>query len=112
MNKKRIVITGIGVISPLGIGKDVFWSGVSEGRSGTSEITTIDTSAFNTHCGGEVRDFFPERYMDPAKVGKIGRTSQYAIAATKMALEDAGIPIDNGQGETWLIQDAGAFRFS
>ena len=94
MNKVRVVITGIGAITPIGTGKEAYWEALSQGRSGISEITSFDTSEFSNHRGGEVRDFYPKKYIDTSKLGKIGRASQYAIATTKMALEDAGIEID------------------
>lgn len=115
-NKMRIVITGIGVISPIGTGKEAFWEGLSEGRFGISKITAFDTSEFQNHRGGEIKDFYPKKYIQPEKLGKIGRTSQYAVAATKMALEDAGIRTDgsfNGRigislgttmGETQMLE--------
>ncbi|NQS89562.1 beta-ketoacyl-[acyl-carrier-protein] synthase family protein [Patescibacteria group bacterium] len=86
---KRVVVTGIGVISSIGIGKDVFWNNLINGQSGISEVASFDTSGHATHVGGEVRDFKPDDFIAKKRSKLIGRASQLAIAATKLALEDA-----------------------
>jgi len=82
-------VTGLGVVSSIGIGKDEFWRNLIAGKSGISEITRFDTSSFPIHRGGEVKEFRPEEFMPKRLVMSIGRGSQLAIAATKLALEDA-----------------------
>lgn len=89
MKKKRIVVTGLGVVSSIGIGWQAFWDSLLAGRSGIKPISYIDTSDYPTHVGGEVDNFDPLQFMDEATAKKLGRGSQFAIAATKMALEDA-----------------------
>jgi len=89
--KRRVVITGLGVISSIGIGKDAFWDNLIQGRSGISEVTAFDTSKHATHLGGEVKDFKPEDFISKNRIKLTGRASQLAIAATKLALEDAGL---------------------
>ncbi|HNX81317.1 MAG TPA: beta-ketoacyl-[acyl-carrier-protein] synthase family protein [Candidatus Omnitrophota bacterium] len=86
---KRIVISGIGVISSIGIGKDAFWDALIKGTSGISTISSFDTSVFSTHKGGEIKDFKPEQYIDPARVIQAGRASQLAMAASQLAYTDS-----------------------
>lgn len=88
---KKIVVTGIGVISSIGTGKDAFWSSLIEGRSGISEISCFDTSNYPTHRGGEVKDFNPADFIDPRITGSMGRASKLAVACAKLALQDADI---------------------
>jgi len=92
---KRIVITGIGVISSIGIGKDEFWKALTAGKSGISEITSFDTSAYPTHRGGEIKDFQPELFMHKRKAKSFGRTSQLAVSCAKLALTDSGIRLSD-----------------
>lgn len=91
--EQRVVITGIGVISPIGIGKEVFWREVLAGRNGISEIECFDTSAYRTHRGGEVKDFDPLRFMEKGRADGMGRGAQFAVAASRMAFEDAGLEL-------------------
>lgn len=91
MHSRRVVITGLGIISSIGTGKDEFWKNLIAGKSGIGEIELFDTSGYENHRGGEVKDFNPLAFIDKNKVGKIGRGSQFAIAATKLALKDSGI---------------------
>ena len=88
---KRIVVTGIGVISSVGIDKDKFWKNLLAGKSGISRIDSFDTTEFPTHNGGEIKDFKAEEFIDQAKIGEMGRTSALAVAAAKLAANDAGI---------------------
>lgn len=89
----RIVVTGLGVISSIGIGKDRFWDALLQGKSGISEITSFDTSSFPTHKGGEIKDFSSETYIDQTKIKTLSRTSALSLAASKLALEDAGVSL-------------------
>ncbi|MBU1727480.1 MAG: beta-ketoacyl-[acyl-carrier-protein] synthase family protein [Candidatus Omnitrophica bacterium] len=91
---KRIVITGLGVVSSIGIGKQAFWEALTKGVSGISEISSFDTSAFPTHLGGEVKHF---------KTAGPGRASQLAIAASKLALEDSGLAINDSDKNAFGI---------
>jgi 3-oxoacyl-[acyl-carrier-protein] synthase II len=84
-------VTGVGIVSPVGIGKDAFWKSLTEGRSGISRITRFDTSKLSVQVGGEVKDFDPRRYVDEERLPAMGRSTQFAIAAAKMAVEDAGL---------------------
>lgn len=91
---KRVVITGLGAVTPVGIGKEELWDSVKNGRSGVSYITRFDTSEFPTKIGAEVKDFNAEDYVDKKTAKRMGRFTQYAIAGTRMAMEDSGINLD------------------
>ena len=89
----RVVITGIGVISPIGIGKETFFKALEQGQNGIDRITKFDPSKFSSQMAGEVKDFNPENYMDKKEAKRSVRFIQFAMAATKMALEDAKLTI-------------------
>ncbi|MDM8523802.1 beta-ketoacyl-ACP synthase II [Desulfococcaceae bacterium HSG8] len=91
---RRVVITGAGLITPLGIGIDETWSGLCAGKSGISEITRFDTSAFNTKIAGEVKGFRPEEFLPKKEAKRTQLFIAYAIAAARMALENASLKID------------------
>lgn len=88
---QRVVITGLGVLSSLGIGHEAFWEGLLAGRSGIFEIPYFDLSEFEIHRGGIVRGFEPERVLGPELAQELGRATQFALAATQMAFRDAGL---------------------
>ncbi|MFH1564066.1 MAG: beta-ketoacyl-ACP synthase II [Nitrospirota bacterium] len=90
---RRCVITGIGVITPIGIGKENFWKALCEGKSGISRITSFDTSELNTKIAGEIRDFNPLNYIGSKTAKRVGRASQFGIAGAKLALEDAKLDL-------------------
>jgi len=94
MNNKRVVVTGIGVVSSIGIGKDEFWKALIEGKSGISEIESFSTTEFPTHRGGEIKNFRPEQFIPKEKIPKLGRASQLAVAAAYLAIKDADLDID------------------
>src|SRR5213075_165642 len=87
--KRRVVITGLGMISPLGIGNDATWQGLIEGRSGIDRITKFDASAYACQIAGEVRGFDPEKWIEKKEVKKSDTFIHYAIAAAQMAVDDA-----------------------
>ncbi|NOY39026.1 MAG: beta-ketoacyl-[acyl-carrier-protein] synthase II, partial [Nitrospirae bacterium] len=89
--KNRVVITGIGVISSIGIGKDAFWDSLLKGKSGISPVSSFDTSKHFTHMGGEVKQFNPEDFISAERLKVMNRATQMALAATKLALEDADL---------------------
>ncbi|MBI2166644.1 MAG: beta-ketoacyl-ACP synthase II [Candidatus Omnitrophica bacterium] len=102
--KRRVVITGIGVISSIGIGKDNFWQALREGRSGISRITSFDPSRHSTQFAGEVRNFDPQQFIDRKSLRRMDRTSQFAVACAKMAVQDAGLdPQSNGRHRAGVI---------
>lgn len=88
-NQKRVVVTGLGVVSPIGIGVASFWQALLEGKSGIDLITHFDTSLFLTHKGGEVKGFEPRPYLNSFIPAALPRSAHFALAATRMALEDS-----------------------
>lgn len=91
---KRVVVTGLGVVSSIGTGKADFWSALTSGKSGISKITSFDTSDYPTHFGGEIKNFNPEDFLRKDKARVLGRASSLAIAAAKLSLVDSGIKPD------------------
>ncbi|MFO7310495.1 MAG: beta-ketoacyl-ACP synthase II [Bacillota bacterium] len=97
--KRRVVVTGIGVITPVGIGKEAMWDALARGVSGIGPITRFDASDYPTRFAGEVRDFDPAAYMDRKDARRLDRFIQYAWAATQMALTDANLDPTKVDGE-------------
>lgn len=89
--KKRVVVTGIGVVSPCGIGVQPFWESVRDGRSGIGWITSFDASQLYCRIAGEVHDFDPTDYMDTKEAGRSGRFVHFAVASAMLAAQDAGL---------------------
>ncbi len=96
---QRVVVTGIGAISPLGHTAQTSWEGLLAGRSGIGPITHFDCSQIPVKIAGEVKDFDPGQYMSVKEARRISRGSQFAITALRMALEDAGLPEPLPDGE-------------
>lgn len=103
--RPRVVITGMGVISPLGHTAGENWESLLAGRSGIDLIKQFDSSDLPVHIAGEVKDFEPGRYMNFKEARRISRASQLAVAATKMALDDAGLepPLENGERVATIV---------
>jgi len=91
----RVVVTGLGVVSSVGIGKDEFWKSLINGKSGISNVTSFDTKEFRCHYGGEIKNFNSEEFIDKRKTRFLGRTSQLAISAASLALKDSSISLKN-----------------
>lgn len=87
----RVVVTGLGVISPIGTGVRNFWDKLCQGHSGIEEITAFDVNEFTVTRGGEIKDFNPVEFLANTHVNKIARTSQLAVAAAQMAKDDANL---------------------
>ena len=96
---RRVVVTGVGLVSPLGVGTDATWRAALAGRSGIAPITLFDTARYTTRFAGEVKGFDPAQWMDKKDVKKCGRFIQFAIAATTMAMQESGLAIDAGNAE-------------
>ena len=92
----RVVITGLGVVAPNGIGKDAFWDALIAGKSGVDYITAFDPSSYTCHVAAEAKDFRPFDFMNAKRARTMGRFSQFAVAATRMGLEDAHLEITPG----------------
>lgn len=91
MEKRRVVITGMGAITPLGNSVDETWAGIKAGKSGIGPITLFDASINKVHYAAEVKNFDPALYMDSKDARKMARFTQLGVAAAKMALEDSGL---------------------
>ena len=91
--KRRVVITGVGVVIPTGIGVETSWKHICDGKSGIGPLTRFNTDGFETRIAGEVKGFDPELYIDKKEIKKMDLFIHYAIAATKEALEDAQLNI-------------------
>ncbi|MGB9301942.1 MAG: beta-ketoacyl-ACP synthase II [Anaerolineae bacterium] len=98
-NRLRVVVTGMGAITPLGLNVQDTWQALIEGRSGIGRITQFDASAYPTQIAGEVKGFDPGEYMDVREARRMARFSQFAVAGAKMALEDAGLTVDESTAE-------------
>ncbi|MBO8162851.1 MAG: beta-ketoacyl-[acyl-carrier-protein] synthase family protein [Brevibacillus sp.] len=88
---RRIAVTGLGVLSPIGIGHEYFWKQLTAGTVGTKPIRSFDSSMFDVHNGGEVDNFDPAPYFQVLDPADCGRTTQLAVAASRLAVEDAGL---------------------
>ena len=91
MSKRRVVVTGLGVVTPIGNSVQEFWEGIREGKTGIGPITRFDAEAYKVHLVAEVKDFDPKKYMEPKMVSRMAPFAQYAVAAAKEAFEDAGL---------------------
>lgn len=89
--KNRVVVTGIGVVSPIGHGREAFFQGLKEGKNGAGLIEAFDASEFTTKVAAEVKDFDPTQYINKKEVKRMDRFTQFAVAAAKMAVEDGNI---------------------
>jgi len=114
---RRVVITGLGAVSSIGIGCCNFWRSLISGKSGVSKVTSFDTSSFNTHIGAEIRNFKPEKHLEWWRLGKWGRATQFAMVATKEAInnakldlwkfsnEKAGVVVGTTMGESQILEE-------
>ena len=104
-NSRRVVVTGIGLVSSLGIGTDANWAALGAGRSGVGTITKFDASQFATQIAGEVRGFDPLQFIEKKDVKKMDVFIQYAIAASQFAVTDAGLEVTP---DASFVDDLGA----
>lgn len=91
MTKKRVVITGMGAVSPFGVGVDLFWNSLIAGKSGIATTTAMDLEKHPVKISGEVKGFDPEDYMDPKEAKKMDRFTQFALVAAEEAVKDANL---------------------
>ncbi len=116
MTKRRVVVTGMGLITPLGVGLEKSWTGLVQGKSGIGKITYFDTSLFPTKIAGEVHDFIVEDYIEPKEIKKMDRFIHFGVATSMMAVKDAelvitpenaeriGVSVGSGMGGLPLIE--------
>jgi 3-oxoacyl-[acyl-carrier-protein] synthase II len=98
-HRRRVVITGIGLVSPLGVGTEATWRGIVEGKSGIGPVTLFDATAYPSRIAGEVKGFDPALYMDKKEVKKSDRFIHLALAAAQFALADSGYQITEENAE-------------
>jgi len=92
--KRRVVITGLGAVTPLATGVEKSWRKLCQGKSGVARITKFDTSGFNVQIAAELKDFHPEDFLDKKKIRRTDPFIQYALVAARMAIDDAGLTIN------------------
>lgn len=97
--ERRVVVTGIGSVTALGLSVEQYWDGLVQGRSGISRITQFDATDYPTQIAGLINDFDARDFMDRKEARRMARFSQFAVAATRMALEDAGLPTNGRRRE-------------
>jgi 3-oxoacyl-[acyl-carrier-protein] synthase II len=111
--ERRVVVTGIGLVSPLGIGTEETWAALQAGKSGAGPITLFDASRHSTHFGCEVKAFDPLRWVDKKDVKKMDRFIQFAVAAADFAVKDAGVVVTPENAEmvgVYIGSGIGGFR--
>src|SRR5688572_26290650 len=97
MSRRRVVVTGLGIVSPVGIGVDVAWPAILAGKSGIAPITRFDASTFPTRIAGEVKDFDVTKYLSAKEARRYDAFIHYGLVATMEAVRDAGL--DEWQGD-------------
>ncbi|MFW5774927.1 MAG: beta-ketoacyl-[acyl-carrier-protein] synthase family protein [Chitinivibrionales bacterium] len=116
MDSSRVVITGLGLVTPIGIGIEPFWRAAVSGKNGVEPLSSIDTTEYRTKTGGEVNDFSPGDFLSEELIGHMGRSSQFAVAAAAMAVDDAklnlkalnayrfGVSVGTTMGEPQILE--------
>ncbi|MBI4744518.1 MAG: beta-ketoacyl-ACP synthase II [Actinobacteria bacterium] len=105
---RRVVVTGLGVVSPIGTGKNDFWHSLINGKSGINKITRFDSADYTTQIAGEITDFNPVDFMENKDSKRMDRFAQFAVAAAKLAIEDAQLAInDSNADRTGVIVGSG-----
>src|SRR5256885_16600665 len=101
---RRVVITGLGVVTPVGNDLETFWKNLVEGKSGIRRIQTFDTANYDCKIGGEVRDFEPKNFFKNAKdVRRTDRFVQLAMAAAKMSIQDSGLALEKANHDPFGV---------
>jgi 3-oxoacyl-[acyl-carrier-protein] synthase II len=90
---RRVAVTGIGIVSPIGTGREAFWTAALSGQSGIGPVSHFDASGHSSRIAGEVRDFDPSRWIEPKTRKRLARFSQFAVVAARLAVEDAGVDL-------------------
>jgi len=103
MKNRRVVITGMGVVSPIGIGLNEFWTGLAKGKNGIDLITRFDTSRFDTKFGAELKNFNPTKFLDKKLIKHLDPYAQYALVSSIGAIEDSGIDLDQVDKERFGV---------
>ncbi|MDR9794760.1 beta-ketoacyl-ACP synthase II [Aeribacillus pallidus] len=113
MEKRRVVVTGIGAVTPIGLDAKTSWENALKGVSGIGELTRVDKDIFPVKVSAEINDFKPEDFMDRKEARKMDRFTQFALAASLIALEDSGLKINNENRErvgVWIGSGIGGME--
>ena len=113
-NPRRVAITGIGAVTPIGHARQGLWEGVLANRSAVKPIDRFDASPFPSRIAAQVDDFVPTDHLDPRRARRLDRFSQFSVAAARMAVEDAGLPLGDGRGDRtgiWIGSALGGVAF-
>ena len=94
IERKRVVVTGLGAVTPIGIGKENFWNALISGKNGIVKITRYDPTETNVQIAGEVQDFDPAQFIDKKELKRMDRYTQFALAAARLAIEDSKIDLE------------------
>ncbi len=112
MAERKVVITGLGAITPLGNSRGEFWEGLLQGKSGIRRLTFFDASSFSSQIAGEVKDFLPEKYIEKKEANKMDRFSQLAVVASLefdmaggVSLTLPGDDVDDGGSSICPVKD-------
>ncbi len=111
--QRRVVVTGVGLVSPVGIGREETWSALLRGESGIAPTQLFDASRFSCRFAGEVKDFSPEKYIDRKDIKKMGRFIQFAMAAAEFAMKQSGLQVTEENAErvgVYVGSGIGAFE--
>lgn len=103
MSKRRVVVTGMGAVTPFGVGVDNLWKNITAGNSGIGSITAIELEKHSVHIAGEVKDFDPLEHFDPKEVKKTDRFTQFALVAAEEAVKDSGLDIENSDLDPYRV---------
>ena len=94
MSKRRVVITGIGAVTPIGLGNEGLWEGIRRERSAVGSLTRFDPTPFRSHNAAEVNDFIPTDHLERKKAKRLDRFGQFSVTSALMALQDSGLDLD------------------
>lgn len=100
---RRVVVTGMGTVNPLGQSVEEYWQGLKKGQSGIARMTLCDPSAYPTQIAGEVKEFDPRKFIDPKEARRMSRNSQFAVASARQAVEDAGLRVEGDMADEYGV---------
>ncbi len=99
IQENRVVVTGLGAVSPIGIGKEKFWAALTAGTNGVERITRFDPTGYASQIAGEVQDFDPAQFVEKKEIKRMDRYTQFALAATRLAFDDANLKLEDFDSE-------------
>jgi 3-oxoacyl-[acyl-carrier-protein] synthase II len=97
---RRVMVTGLGPVTPIGVGKDAFWQGIQAGKSAIGPVTRFDPSPFNAKVAAEINNWEPGRYFPPHRLKRLDRYAQFAVTSAKLALDDSGLSFSPTEPQT------------